>query len=139
MTRPPTRSDLSLLTRSENPIDYASCTLSKQNKTAPNIQIGEGGFVLRVRIIPTCLASIRTDHGSQATVGLLRENHLTSLQASARIKHWSLSLSTYEYTLVFQDTKAHANTDALSRLPLHPPELVLLTEHLKDSPVTSDS
>ena len=47
--------------------------------------------------------------------------------------------------MTFRDTKAHANADALSRLPLHvetttvetPPELVLLAEHLQDSPVTA--
>ena len=48
----------------------------------------------------------------------------------------------YEYTLVFRDTKAHANADALSWLPVKPvttktpTELVLLADHLKDSPVT---
>ena len=47
--------------------------------------------------------------------------------------------------MIFHGTKAHANADALSRLPLpvEPatietlPELVLLTEHLNDSPVTA--
>ena len=51
----------------------------------------------------------------------------------------------YEYTLIFCGTKAHVNADALSRLPLPVelatietlPELVLLTEHLNDSPVTA--
>ena len=46
----------------------------------------------------------------------------------------------------FRNTRAHANADALSRLPLPivpeqvptPPELVLLTERLADSPVTAD-
>ena len=48
-----------------------------------------------------------------------------------------------DWVLKFRGTK-HANADALSRLPLPivkkehiPPELVLLTEHLDDSPVTS--
>ena len=76
---------------------------------------------------------------------LLRENCSTSAQASARIKRCSLFLSTYEYTLIFCGTKAHANADVLSRLPLpvEPatietlPELVLLTEHLNDSLVTA--
>ena len=68
------------------------------------------------------------------------------MQASARIKRWSLFLSNYEYSLVFRNTTAHANADVLSRLPLPEepakvttePELVLLSEHLADSPVTSN-
>lgn len=51
----------------------------------------------------------------------------------------------FEYTLKFRNTTAHANADALSRLPLPvepasvktPPELVLLTEHMAESPVTA--
>ena len=52
-------------------------------------------------------------------------------------------LEAYEYTVVFRRTEAHSNANALSRLPLStvlaevptPPELVLPTEHLADSPV----
>ena len=52
----------------------------------------------------------------------------------------------FEYTLKFRNTTAHANADALSRLPLPvepaisqlPPELVLLVDHLSNSPVTAD-
>ena len=51
--------------------------------------------------------------------------------------------STYAYTLIFYCTKAHANTDAPSRLPLpvEPatigtlPEHVLITEYLNNSPI----
>ena len=83
-----------------------------------------------------------TDH--KPLLGLLREDRATPAQASARIKRWSLFLSGYEYTLVFRNTAAHSNADALSRLPLPveplqtdmEPELVLLAEHLADSPVT---
>ena len=70
----------------------------------------------------------------------------TSPQASARIRRWSLYMSMFEYTLKFRNTHEHANADALSRLPLSvepaasklPPELVLLAEHLANSPVTAD-
>ena len=53
-----------------------------------------------------------TDH--KPLLGLLKEDRATSSQASARIKHWSLFLFSYEYTLAFRDTKAHTNADALT-------------------------
>ena len=67
------------------------------------------------------------------------------MHASSHIKQWTLLLSNYEYTLAFRNTTAHANADALSRLPFSEepvsvtpePELVLLMEHLADSPVTA--
>ena len=64
-----------------------------------------------------------------------------------RVKRWSLFLESYEYSLVFRNTALHANADALSQLPLpeepvtaaKEPELVLLAEHLADSPVTASN
>ena len=52
-----------------------------------------------------------TDH--KPLLGLLKEHRPTSQQASSRIKHWSLFLSNYEYRLMFRNTSAHANADAL--------------------------
>ena len=85
-----------------------------------------------------------TDH--KPLLGLLGEHKPTSPQASTRVQGWSLYLSMFEYTLAFRNTTAHANADALSRLPLpvepaivkQPPELVLLADHLANSPVTVD-
>ncbi len=76
-------------------------------------------------------------------LGLLRECKSTSPQASARVRRYSLYLSQFEYHLTFRRTLAHANADALSRLPLPTeldtqpalPEMVLLFQHLDDSPV----
>ena len=84
-----------------------------------------------------------TDH--QPLLALLHEHRPTSTQASACIRHWSLLLSAYEYTITFRKTQAHQNADALSRLPLPqtqiesktPPELVLVMDHLDESPVTA--
>ena len=84
-----------------------------------------------------------TDH--KPLLRLLSEEKPTSPQASARIRRWSPFLSRFEYTIKFRGTKEHANAVGLSRLPLPvvpkvktvPPELVLLTEHLDDSPVTT--
>ena len=84
-----------------------------------------------------------TDH--KPLLSLLSGIRPTSPQASARIKRWSLFLSNYEYVLSFCNTTAHSNADASSRLPLERvpptpvdlPELVLLLEHLNESPVTA--
>ena len=75
---------------------------------------------------------------------MFHQHKPTSCQASARICRWSLQLAAYEYTIVFRGTKLHSNADALSRLPLPnapvevplEPELVLLLQHLDESPVT---
>lgn len=87
---------------------------------------------------------LTTDH--KPLLGLLGGQKPMSPQASAHIRRWSLYLSMFEYTLKFRNTTAHANADALSHLPLpvqpavgkQPPELVLLSEHLANSPVTAD-
>ena len=84
-----------------------------------------------------------TDH--KPLLRLLSEDKPTSPQASARVRRWSLYMSRFEYTIKFRGTKEHSNADPLSRLPLPvtpekstvPPELVLLTRHLDDLPVTA--
>jgi len=83
-----------------------------------------------------------TDH--KPLLRLLSPDKLTSPQASARVRRWAIYHSQFEYFLKFRGIKEHANADAWSRLPLPivkkqhtPPELVLLTELLDNSPVTS--
>ena len=80
-----------------------------------------------------------TDH--KPLITLFHQHKPTSCQTSAPIRRWSLQLATYEYTITFRGTK---NADALSRLPLSnapaevlmEPELVLLLQHLGESPIT---
>ena len=38
--------------------------------------------------------------------------------AAARLQRWALQLAAHNYTIKFRPTKAYANADALSRLPL---------------------
>ena len=38
--------------------------------------------------------------------------------AAAQLQRWALQLSAHQYKIQFHSTKAHANADALSRLPL---------------------
>ena len=131
----------------ERPIGYVSRTLAKAERNYSQLEKEGLSCIFGIKKFHAYLLGhhfeLITDH--KPLLGLLRENCSTSAQASAHIKCWSLFLSTYEYTLIFRGTKAHANADALSRLPLPVelatietlPELVLLTEHLNDSPVTA--
>ena len=103
---------------SEQPIGYASRTDAEKNYS----QLEKEGLacVFGVRRFHSYLFGhpfeLWTDH--QPLLALLKENRSTTPQASARIQRWALLLTTYEYTLRFRNTHAHANADALSRLPL---------------------
>ena len=84
-----------------------------------------------------------TDH--KPLVNLFNEHQSVPAHVSARIQRWELTLAMYEYTICFRPTKAHANADTMSRLPLsvqsatvpQPPEMILLMEQLDKSPVTA--
>lgn len=130
------------------PIAYASRTLSNAERNYSQLEKEGLACVFGVKKFHDYVFSrhfeLVTDH--KPLLGLIKEDRATPTQASSRIKRWSLFLSNYEYSLVFRNTTAHANTDALSRLPLAEgpgqtapdPEIVLLVEHLADSPVTAN-
>ncbi len=131
---------------SERLIGYASHSLSSSQRNYSQLEEALA-LVFGVQRFHSFLFGhsfeLVTDH--QPLLALLHEHRSTSPQASARIRRWSLLLSAYEYTITFQKTEAHKNTDALSRLLLAqtqtesqtPAKLVLLMEHLDDSPVTA--
>lgn len=132
---------------SERPIGYASRSLSASQRNYSQLEKEALALVFGVQRFHAYLFGhhfeLVTDH--QPLLALLHQHRPTSPQASARIRRWSLLLSAYEYTITFRSTQAHSNADALSRLPLPvvqtesktPPELVLLLEHLEESPVTA--
>ena len=132
---------------SEKPIAYASRTLNQAERNYSQLEKEGQSLVFGIKRFYAYLFGrpfeLVTDH--QPLLGLLKENRSTSPQASARIRRWSLYLSMFEYVLKFRCTTAHTNADALSRLPLpvEPaittilPELVLLAEHLSESPVSA--
>ncbi len=133
---------------SEKPLGYVSRTLTKAEKNYSQLEKEGLSCIFGIRRFHSYLFGHRfqliTDH--KPLLGLLKEDQATSQHASARIKRWSLFLAAYEYTLTFRNTEAHANADALSRLPLPeepdpsttPPEVVLLMEYLDDLPVTAN-
>ncbi|XP_064387325.1 uncharacterized protein K02A2.6-like [Halichondria panicea] len=131
----------------ERPIAYASRTLNSAERNYSQLEKEGLSCVFGVKKFYAYLFgqkfTLITDH--KPLLSLLSGQKPTSLQASARIRRWSLALSMYEYELKFRNTTAHGNADALSRLPLTdtvpddrtPPELVLLLEHLDSSPITA--
>ena len=132
---------------SERPIAYASRSLSQAERNYSQLEKEGLACVFGVKRFHTYVFGhtfeLVTDH--KPLLSLFSEAKASSSQASARIRRWSLFLSSYEYTLRFRGTQSHGNADALSRLPapMEPditeqlPELVLLMEHLEDSPVTA--
>ena len=130
---------------SERPLGYALRLLTAAHRNYSQIEKETLALVFGVQHFHSYLSGhhfeLVTDH--QPLLALLHEYRPTSTQASARIRCWSLSA--YEYTIMFRNTHAHSNADALSRLLLPemqkesatPPELVLLMEHVNDSLITA--
>ena len=132
---------------SEHPIGYASRSLSKAERNYSQLEKEGLSCIFGIKRFHQYIFGhhflLLTDH--KPLLALFNEHRSTSAQASARIRRWSLELSAYEYTLEFRDTHSHSNADALSRLPLPvlpattdpPAEIILLLEHLAESPVTA--
>ncbi|CAG2226133.1 unnamed protein product [Mytilus edulis] len=85
---------------------------------------------------------IYTDH--KPLIGLFNENKCIPPMAAARIQRWALTLSAYEYKIVYKEGKKNSNADALSRLPLNrvgktevPAEMIMLMDHMDSTPVTA--
>ncbi|CAC5366937.1 unnamed protein product [Mytilus coruscus] len=86
--------------------------------------------------------TIYTDH--KPLIGLFNENKCIPPMAAARIQRWALTLSAYEYKIVYKEGKKNSNADALSRLPLNregktevPAEMIMLMDHMDFTPVTA--
>nr|XP_055046280.1 LOW QUALITY PROTEIN: uncharacterized protein K02A2.6-like [Misgurnus anguillicaudatus] len=132
---------------SEKPIAFASRTLTKAEKGYSQLDKEGLAIVFAVKRFHQYLYgrrfSIYTDH--KPLMSLFSENKSIPSMASARIQRWALTLSAYQYHIIYRAGKENANADALSRLPLPdtpsstplPPETVFLFKTLADSPVSS--
>ena len=131
----------------EKPIAFASRTLAPAERKYAQIEKEGLACVFGVTRFHSFLYgrhfTLVTDH--KPLLGLFNESRPIPAQASARIQRWALTLASYDYSLRFKPTTAHANADALSRLPLTstsisvpmPAETVLLMETLDASPITA--
>ena len=95
--------------------------------------------------ISSCIGrqfNLITDH--KPLVHLFGESQGIPTMASARLQRWALTMSGYDYKIVYKSGKEICNADGLSRLPLPdsplavplPGETVCLLECLQQSPVT---
>ncbi|KAK3725271.1 hypothetical protein QZH41_010111, partial [Actinostola sp. cb2023] len=130
---------------SEKPVSYASRTLSKAEKNYSQLHKEALAVVFAVKKFHQFLYGrhfkIYTDH--KPLLGLLSSDKAIPPMASGRVQRWALTLSAYEYDLVYRPGRENGNADALSRLPLPveskstpvPGEIINLMETINTSPV----
>ncbi|XP_062374782.1 uncharacterized protein K02A2.6-like [Sardina pilchardus] len=131
----------------EKPISYVSRTLSAAEKGYSQLEKEGLAVVFAVKRFHHYLYgrpfTIFTDH--KPLMGLFSEIKGIPPMASARIQRWALTLSAYQYHIVYRAGSENANADAFSRLPLpetpghtvFPPETVFLMDRLSNAPVTA--
>ena len=130
----------------DRPIGFASRSLTKAERKYSQLEKEGLACIFGVKRFHSYLYgrkfTLITDH--KPLLGLLGEIKAIPTQASARIQRWALTLAAYEYTFRYRLGGNHGNADAMSHLPLQeesvsvpvPEEVVLLMEHLQDSPAS---
>ncbi|KAL7874785.1 hypothetical protein SRHO_G00057550 [Serrasalmus rhombeus] len=105
---------------SEKPIGFASRMLTAAEKEYSQLDKEGLAIVFAVKRFHQYLYGrpfkIHTDH--KPLRSLFGETSCIPPLASARIQRWALTLSAYQYTIVYRAGKDNANADALNRLPL---------------------
>ena len=104
----------------ERPVAYASRTLTESEKNYAQLEKEALSLVFGVRKFHQYLYgrpfTLYTDHQPLTTI--FGPKRGVPPLAAARMQCWALILSAYDYQIQFKPTKAHANADGLSRLPV---------------------
>ena len=104
----------------EKPVAFASRTFNEAEKLYPQLQKEALAIVWGVKRFQYYLEgrpfTLPTDHKSLTTI--FHPHKGISVTATTRIQSWALFLSGFSYQIENKNTKAHANADELSRLPL---------------------
>ena len=99
---------------SEKPVAYGSMTLSKTEQNYPQIEKKALAIIFGVKKFHQYIygrkITLFTDHKPLTKTGL-------PALAAARLQRWAITLSAYQYDLIFRPTGKHGNADCLSRLP----------------------
>ena len=105
---------------SENPISFASRTLTKAEGNYSNLETEALPVIFGVKKFHQYLYgrqfALEMDH--KLLGSLFNEKKAIPTMAAARIQRWALTLAAYNYTIKCKPGKEHCNADALSRLPL---------------------
>ena len=104
----------------EQPIGFVSRTLAPAERKYAQVEKEALAIIFGVKKFHQYFLerrfTILSDH--KPLMYLLSEVKGVPSLASARIQHWALTLSAYEYAIWYRPGKDLANADALSRLPL---------------------
>ena len=104
----------------ERPVVFASRTLAAAEKNYSQLDKEALAIIFGVKKFHRYLAGrkfcIFSDHCPFQY--LLGERNAIPAMASARVQRWALTLSAYDYQIVYKPGSKHANADSLSRLPL---------------------
>lgn len=132
---------------SEKPIAYASRSMSAAERNYSQLDKEALAIIYGVKRFDQYLFgrsfTIITDHKPLLT--LLSEMKAIPITASPRLVRWSLTLSAYDYNIVYRKGEDHGNADALSRLPLPettsyspaPGDIVNLLEQMDNTAVNT--
>ena len=131
----------------EQPIAFASRTLAAAEQNYSQLDKEALAIIYGVKRFHEYLVghkfTIVSDH--KPLQYLFNEKKTIPQMASPRVQRWALTLSGYDYNIVYKPGKHHCNADMLSRLPLKttprdipvPGDTVMLLETLQESPVTA--
>ena len=104
----------------ERPVAYASRSLSSAEKRYSQLDREALALVFGVTRFRQYLLGrqfkLLTDH--KPLIHLFGESRGIPTMASARLQRWALTLSGYDYKIVYKSGKELCNADGLSRLPL---------------------
>ena len=109
----------------EKPIAFASRTLNSSERNYPQVEKEALSLVFGIKKFHEYVYGRRftliTDN--QPLTAILGPKRGIPTLAAARMQRWALLLTAYTYDIQYRSSKAHANADGLSRLPLKSTEL----------------
>ncbi|XP_064642179.1 uncharacterized protein K02A2.6-like [Lineus longissimus] len=107
----------------DRPVAYASRSLSSAERNYSQLEKEALALIFAVKKWHQYLwgrtFTLLTDH--KPLVGLLHQDKPIPPTAALRIQRWALTLSAYDYKIVYRPGQQNGNADGLSRLPASPP------------------